>query len=177
MNNLSDLIMAEHSRQQADFIADIVLSKPSYLDELLNIVFRNQEPISRRASWPLRIISERDKNILEPYISTIIKRLPEIDNVAIQRAFLAILVNVNIPEENYVELLQFTFDILINPGSQVASLIYSTDIFYKISLNEPDLLNELKLILEQLLPFGSAGVKSKCRKTIKKIDRLDRNRS
>ncbi len=74
MNNLSDLIMAEHSRQQADFIADIVLSKPSYLDELLNIVFRNQEPISRRASWPLRIISERDKNILEPYISTIIKR-------------------------------------------------------------------------------------------------------
>ena len=173
MNSLSDLIMAEHSRHQADFIVDIVLSQPSYLDELLHIVFQNREPISRRASWPLRIISERDINILESHVPVIIKRLPEIDNVAIQRAFLAILVNVKIPKENYGELLQFTCEILLNPGSPVASLIYSTDIFYKISINEPELLNELKLMLEQLLPYGSAGVKSKCRKTIKKIDRLN----
>mgnify|MGYP006935342245 CR=1 FL=1 len=166
--------MAEHSRSQADFIADIVIQQPILIEELLNIVLLNKEPISRRASWPLRIISDRDINILGPYVHTIIKQLPKIHNVAISRAFLAILVNVNIPEEYCGELLQYTSEILINPGSPVASLIYSADIFYKLSIGEPELLNELKLMLELLIPFGSAGVKSKCRKTIKKIEKNNR---
>lgn len=171
MESLSELIMAEYSRTQADFIADIIIKKPSLLGELIDIVFQNSEPLSRRASWPLRIISDRDIDIVAPFVPKIIQKLPKIDNVAIQRSLLALLVNTPIPEEQHGELLQFTFEILIDKGSPVASLIYSTDIFYKLSVNEPDLLGELKLMLEVLMPYGSAGVKSKCRKTIKKIER------
>ncbi len=174
MDSLSDIVMAEHSRSQADFIADIVISRPQLIKELLDIVLLNHEPISRRASWPLRIISDRDNKLLEPYVHIIIEQLPNIDNVAIRRAFLAVLVNVVIPEEYHGELLQFLSEVLINAGSPVASLIYSADIFYKISMDEPELLNELKLMLELLIPFGTPGVKSKCRKTIKKIEKNNR---
>lgn len=171
MESLSELIMAEYSRTHADFIADIVIKKPLLLGELIDIVFQNSEPLSRRASWPLRIISDRDTHILEPFVPKIIQKLPEVTCVSITRSLLALLVNTSIPEEQHGELLQFTFEILIDKGSPVASLIYSTDIFYKLSVKEPDLLNELKLMLEDLIPYGSAGVKSKCRKTINKIER------
>ncbi len=169
MENLNDIIMAEHSRAQADFIADIVISQPTLLNELVEIVFLNEEPISRRASWPLRIVSDRNPEIVTPVIPQIVKELPIIDSMPIRRALLALLVNVDIPEEFHGELLQFTTGILLNKGSEIAHVIYSTDIYYKLSVNEPDLLNELALMLEQLLPYGSPGVKSKSRKTIKKI--------
>lgn len=169
MDSLNDIIMAEHSRAQADFIADIVIKQPAILGELLEIVFRNEEPVSRRASWPLRIISDRNPQIVEPFVPQIINILPVIDSIPIQRAFLALLVNVDIPEELHGEVLQFTSEVLMDKGSEIAHVIYSTDIFYKLSVNEPDLLNELALMLEQLLPFGSAGVKSKSTRTINKI--------
>ena len=165
--------MAEHSRLQADFIADIVLQKPELIDELIQIVFRNKEPLSRRASWPLRIISDRNAMVLQPYLPFMIDSILQLENVSILRAILAILVNSDIPESHQGEMLQFTSEILINSNSPVALLIYSSDIFYKLSLNEPELLNELRLMLEQLLPFGSAGVKSKCRKILKKIEKAN----
>lgn len=165
--------MAEHSRLQADFIADIVLKKPELIDELIQIVFSNKEPLSRRASWPMRIISDRNAMVLQPYLPFIIEKIPNIKSVSILRAMLAILVNSDIPENHQGEMLQFTSQILINSNSPVALLIYSSDIFYKLSLKEPELLNELRLMLEQLLPFGSAGVKSKCRKILKKIEKAN----
>ncbi len=171
MNGLSELIMAEHSRSQADFIADVVLKHPNLISELINIVIADEEPISRRAAWPLRIVSDRNHEIIYPFTPLIIDKLQRIETVSIQRAFLAILINSTIPEDYHGELLQFTSEILLNAGSPVASIIYSADIFYKLSIKEPELLNELKLMLEYQLPFGSAGVKSKCRKIIKKIEK------
>lgn len=171
MNGLSEIIMAEHSRAQADFIADIIIKQPSLIDELVDIVFQNIEPVSRRAAWPLRIISDRKIEMVNPFIPSIIQKLTEIDNISIHRSFLAILVNADIPENLHGELLQITSEILLDRGSPVASLIYSADIFYKLTVNEPDLLNELKLMLEEIEPYGTAGVKSKSRHIIKRINK------
>lgn len=163
--------MAEHSKAQADFIADIIIKEPSLLLELIDIVFQNKEPLSRRASWPLRKISDRNVKIFEPYVSDIISGLRKVESESIQRSLLALLINVKIPEEYHGEMLQYTSEILLNKGSSIAALIYSIDIFYKLSENEPDLLNELRIIMEELIPYGSAGVRSKCNKTIKKINK------
>lgn len=171
MDRLSEIIMAEHSRAQADFIADIVIKQPSLIEELVNIVFQNIEPVSRRAAWPLRIISDRNIELINPFVPAIVQKLTEIDNISIHRSLLAILVKADIPEVHHGELLQITSEILLDKGSAVASLIYSADIYYKIAVNEPDLLNELKLMLEEIAPYGTAGVKSKSRNIIKKINK------
>ena len=81
----------------------------------------------------------------------------------------------DIPESYHGELLQFASELLLNTGTSVASVIYSLDIFYKLSEGEPDLLNELTLIIHQILPYASAGVKSKSIKTLRKIEKLGQN--
>ncbi len=164
--------MAEHSRAQAVMIADIIIQKPFLLDELLEIIFTEKEPLSRRAAWALRFIHERDVRLLDNYFPIIIIKLPEIESVAIQRNFLYLLANSNIPEFYHARLLEFTSIVLLNTSSSVASLIYSIDIFFNISKSEPDLLNELKLMIEMLLPVATAGVRSKSIRTLKKIERL-----
>ena len=168
---LSEIILTEHSRSQALMIADIILQKPGLFDELIEIIFANKEPISRRAAWPLRFIHERDQQLLATYLPIIIKQLPEVQSIAVQRNLLYILAYSDIPESCRGELLQYTSNLLLNTSTSVASLIYSLDIFDNIAKDEPDLQNELVLIIHQILPYASAGVKSKSMKTLKKIER------
>jgi len=170
--SLIEIIMAEHSKAQAKMIADIIIQEPVLLGELMEIIFSNTEPASRRAAWPLRFIHNRDLKILLPYFPLIVEELPGVESVAVQRSLLYILAYSDIPEDYHGQLLQFTSQLLTNRNTSVASTIYSMDIFFKLSLDEPDLLFELKNMLEMLMPYGSAGVKSKSRRIIKKIEKL-----
>ena len=170
--SLYDIIMVEHSRAQAEMIADIIVQKPVLLDELLKIVFADKEPVSRRAAWPLRFILHREEQLLTTYLPTIIKQLSKVESVAVQRNLLYVLAYSDIPESSYGELLQYSSEVLINTSSSVASIIYSIDIFFNLSKSEPDLLNELKLMLELLLPNATAGVRSKSSRTLRKIEKL-----
>lgn len=176
VENLHSLFEHAIHREQADFISDLIIGKPILLPELLEIIFAKEEPVSRRAAWPLRIISQKDKTIVEPFVPEIIDELESMEIVPILKLLLAVLVVTDIPKDYQGQLLQITSEILTNKGSSVASLIYSMDIFFKLSVNEPDLLNELKIMLEQLLPYGSPGVKNKSTKLIKRINRLCGNK-
>jgi hypothetical protein len=169
--------MEEHSRAQAVMIADIIIKKPLLLKELIEIIFTEEEPVSRRAAWPLRFIHERDISLLYNYLPIIIIKLPEIKSVAIQRNFLYIIAYSNVPEFYSGQLIDFTSKILTNKSSPVASLIYSIDIFFSHSKEYPELLNELRIMIELLLPNATPGVRSKGLKTIRKIDRLEKKKS
>jgi hypothetical protein len=168
--------MVEHSRAQAVMIADIIIQKPALLDELLIIIFSENEPLSRRAAWPLRFVHESNERLIELCLPLIIHKLPGIKTVAIQRNLLYILAYSNLPELYYGRLLEYTSKILLDTSSSVASIIYSVDIFFKIAKGEPDLLNELKLIIDMLLPNATPGVKSKAIKTLHKIKMLEKRR-
>lgn len=166
---LSELILSEYNRVHADLVADYVIQNPGLLPEMLELVFKLEEPLSRRAAWSLRIVSQKKVGIVEPMVPRIINQIREVNDIPVLKLVLAVLVETEIPEEYHGEVLQFTSEVLIDSNSSIACLIYSMDIFYKLSLKEPDLLNELRLMLEQIIPYGSPGVKNKCGRLIRKI--------
>lgn len=168
---LTEIIMNEHSKVHAEMIADIIIQQPELLDELLEIIIADKEPLSRRAAWPLRFIFKKDEQLLNSYLPVIIKKLPEVKSEAVRRNFLYILAYSNIPQLYHGELLQYFFELLTDTSTSIAATIYSLDGFYNIARYEPDLLNELVLIIHQLIPVASAGVKSKSMKILSKIER------
>ncbi len=166
---LSELILSEYNKVHAELVADYVIMNPHLVQEMVGIVYMQEEPLSRRGAWSLRILSQKRVDLVEPMVPEIIDRIRELTDVPVLKLVLAVLVETEIPEEYQGEILQFTSEVLTNTNSSIASLIYSMDIFYKLSLNESDLLNELRFMLEQILPYGSPGVKNKCGKLIRKI--------
>ena len=166
---LSELILSDYNRVHADFVADYIITNPELMPEMLELVFKLEEPLSRRAAWSFRIISQKKVSIVEPFVNELINKIRDVNDVPILKLILAVLVETDIPQEYHGEILQFTSEILTDSNSSIASLIYSMDIFYKLSLKEPDLLNELRLMLEQILPYGSPGVKNKCGRLIRRI--------
>ena len=44
-------------------------------------------------------------------------------------------------------------------------------VLYNLSVNIPEIKNELKLLIEDLLPYGTAGIKSRGRKILAKLEK------
>ena len=85
MEELKNLILNEHSKAQALVIADIIQQKPELLKELISYTFANEEPLSRRAAWPLRILNDQNPELLKNRIEEIINHLESIKNSAVLR--------------------------------------------------------------------------------------------
>lgn len=163
MEALKNLILNEHSKAQALMIANIIQQKPELLDDLINYTFANEEPLSRRAAWPLRLLSDQNPNLLKNRINEFIDGLENIKNPAILRNILALIVRTEIPENKKTFLLNYTTETILNPESSTAVIAHSVDLFIKIAANEILLIQELLLMLEQLEPNGSGGIKAKIR--------------
>jgi hypothetical protein len=161
MKTLKNLILNEHSKAQALVIADIVRQKPELLEELISYTFANEEPLSRRAAWPLRILGDQNPELLQDRIDEIIDRLESIKSSAVLRNILALLVRTEIPENRKTYLLNFSSQAILNPESPSAVIAHAADIFTKIAGNEIILIQELLLMLKQIEPNSSGGIKSK----------------
>jgi hypothetical protein len=64
----------------------------------------------------------------------------------------------------------FFFKLLINPNEAIAVRAFSMTVLFNISKKEPDLKNELKLILAELVNSDSAAIKNRAKHILKEID-------
>lgn len=174
MKTLKDLILAEHSKTQAIVIADIVRQKPELIDDLIAYALANKEPLSRRAAWPLRVLNDQNPELLKNRIENIINHLKNIQSSAVLRNILALLVNAKIPENKKTYLLNFSTQAILNPESPIAVVAHASDLFAKIAVGEIILIKELLLMLEQIEPSSSGGIKSKTRQIKTLLKKLEK---
>jgi hypothetical protein len=90
-------------------------------------------------------------------------------HVAVPRNVWRIFESIDIPGDLQGEVITLCFEYLMNPSTPIALLSYSMSIVEKIAQQEPDLKNELRATIGQLLPTGSAGVNARARKILKKL--------
>ncbi len=171
MSELRALILQEYSKSHAVFIAHILKEKQSFLPEFLEIIYLEEEPISRRAAWSLRTLFDDDKAVLLPYIDDMIMHLEGIKSAAVLRAFLAIISMTKIDEKWHGFLIQYSSEIILNSQSEIAVKAFAMDIFYQISKTQQDLFYELEEMIDYIYPDGSRGIQNKCRNMTKWIEK------
>lgn len=174
MQSLKDLILAEHSKAQANLIVQIIEQKPALISELIDCVFANKEPLSRRAAWPLRLLNDKNHQLLEDKIDEIIKQIPNVKSFAVLRNLIAVLTNSEIPENRKTYLLDYSTAIILNPKSPIALVAHASDLFMNLASSEVILINELVLMLETISINSSAGIKAKLRQVKARAKSLNR---
>lgn len=163
MKTLKDLILDEHSKAQAFMIADIVAQKPELLHELLEYSLANKEPLSRRASWPLRILHAQHPELFAKHFDGLINQLDFISSTPVLRNILSLLVHAELPENKKSYLLSFATKTILNPKSPIAVIAHASDLFIRIADGEQALLKELVLMLDQIGMKESGGIRAKIR--------------
>jgi hypothetical protein len=172
MSELRELILQEYSKDHSIFIGKVLKQKPNLIPELLDIIYLEEEPVSRRAAWSLRLLFDDSPSILAPFYDDLIVHLGTIKLSAILRAVLAIISKIKIEEKWYPFLLQYTTDAILSSQTEIATKAFSMDIFFQIAKSQPDLFYELEQMIEHIYPDASKGVQNKCRNQIKWIEKM-----
>lgn len=168
--NLEKLIDPFPIKEEAILIAKSIAENPSYIKDLWKICISDKKH-SWRATWLMDKVYNVAPDLVRLYIPQIIELIPNLDNESKSRQFLKLVSLEPLPKNISGEFINHCFDLLISNTSAVALKVYAMQILYNFSLQEPDIQNELALIIEEGLENGTAGYCSRAKRILKAISK------
>lgn len=167
---LKNEILKSHSKYNTVRISQLIDQDDDLFKALINLYFDHKNmDLARKAAWILRHCVEQHPHLLNPFVKKLIKYLGT-DGLhnAIKRNGLAVLEKVHVPEDLYGPLANICFEFVVSGKEPVAIKAYSMSILDKIGDKIPEIRHELKLIIQDLIPYESAGFKTRARKILLK---------
>jgi len=88
---------------------------------------------------------------------------------SIKRNTLRFLQSVDIPSKYEGMIMNTCFDYIENPKEAVAIKAFSLTILGRLAKKYPEIIPEIKLLIEDQAPIQTAGFKSRAKKVLKEI--------
>jgi hypothetical protein len=170
--DIKEQLKREISKINTKYIANYIGNDPELFKELMDLIFEEKDPLPLRASWVASVLSDTYPDLLHSYINKVIAQLKNFKHPGIRRNFLRALANLDIPEQYTGIIYDDCYQWLLSKEEPPAVKVYSMQILFNIAKNEPDLLRELRLVLEGLTDHESAGIRSRTNELLKKIHQL-----
>lgn len=165
-------LLREHSKEQAKRIAGYIGKDVERFDVLMSLFLDINYRITQRAAWVLSHCIDDQPNLILPYVEKIVLNLKDETPVAVVRNTVRVLQMVEIPEEHWGITADACFHLLASNSQPVAVKVFSMTVLANICLKVPELKHELKILIEDQMPYGSAGFKSRGKKVLKLLEKL-----
>jgi hypothetical protein len=169
--NLESEILKEHSRRNADRIAAWVGRDRKRLGQVTKLLLAGEYVVAQRAAWVVGICSDRHPDLIAPYLSRLVSRMqePEVHD-AVKRNVVRILQTAEIPKHLLGTVASVCFEYLSDPYAPIAVRACSMTVLARIAKQEPDIGKELRLVIEQHLPYGTGAFQSRARQVLKHLE-------
>jgi len=161
------------SKTQTNEIVDYVNGIPNRFKELVEVYLNGPYRTTQRAAWPLSNCVEKWPYLIDPHLKKLLdyREKPGVHN-AVKRNTMRLLQFIDIPKRYHGRVADLCFEYLQNPKIAVAIRVFSITVLTKVIEDHPDMKKELKLILEDQLPYGTAAFKNRGIKVLKKITKV-----
>lgn len=168
--DLEKEILKQHNKKQANKIADYVSDNTSRFKALVDVYLGGPYRVTQRSAWPLGICIERHPALLKPHVKKILDHLsyPNVHDAA-KRNTMRLLQFVDIPKRFHGRVVQTCFDFLQSKHEPVAVKVFSMSVLANIIMDQPELRQELIIVLEDQFPYASAAFRSRARKILKAL--------
>jgi hypothetical protein len=162
-------IIREHSRQQAQMIADWVGADKKRLAKLMDIFLNDDGVLAQRSSWIVNMVNDKHPELILPYLEAVIKRMQQPgSHDAVKRNMVRILEHTDIPEPVHGIVMTACFDFLADPKETIAVRCFSMNVLDNLSKVYPEIRPELIMLVQNQLENGaSAGFKVRARRILK----------
>ncbi len=166
-------IAKQRSPEHWQYILSTVMKFPLLFKELQKFAFLEDDKISLRASWIMDKVTEQNHAFVSPaFIEHVSVKVVANTNYSVIRACLRLLAREELPKKNIGLLTNQCFKWLAASSSPIAVKVHAMQLLYRVTLLEPDLKNELTVLIEDQLPHGSTGFKSRGKRILKKLDTI-----
>ena len=166
---LRELLMVENSRRNTDLIAGLILQKPTLFDELFSIYIKDEEPVSRRAAWVAEVVTEKNPDLLIPFIEQIVSRMKTFTHDGMKRESLKMLARSPLHVENLGQLINICFNWLTAGRESVAVKMFSMEVLYRISQQVPEIKKELADSIEWRIQYERPGFRAHGNRVLKQL--------
>lgn len=152
----------EHNKLQCSRIADYIGKNGRRFEQLVQIFVEGPYRVTQRAAWPLSLCVERQPELAVPHLKTLIGLAGrEKVHDSVKRNVIRLLQYTDIPRSLEGKVLQLAFGFLQNRREAIAVRVFSMTVIEKLAQGRPELLNELKVIIEDEMPLASGAFRSR----------------
>lgn len=169
--NLDILLQNGYSKEQAEEVVNWVGNNQKHFDELLKVFLTHKDyRIVQRAAWPLSYAAINEPQLIRGHYKKIVKHLDAPGQpAAVRRNILRIFDQLpDIPEDYHGVLMDACFQYIADPDETIAAQAYALGILEKLGKRYPEILPELKMVVEVRLPNAAPAFRSRAKKILKK---------
>ena len=167
---LREEILKEHSKAQCTSIVKWVASDQQRFDELFKLFLNDEYRVVQRAAWPVSYCVIAHPRLITKHWDELIKNMEKSGlHDAVKRNTLKLLEGIPSPEKYHGAIMNICFNSLESPTATLAVKVYSMAVLGKLAGSYPEIIPELKLLIEDHLPHQTAGFKSRAKKVLKQI--------
>ena len=144
--------------------------------QLMKLFFNGDQDISRRSAWVVSHCCERHPKLAKPWLKAMINKLQEPNiHSAIQRSVMRVLQYVEIPKSLKGTVVILCFNFISDIKTAIAPQAFAMTVLANIAKEEPDLLKELRVLVHQMLPYGTSAFRARAKKIFKDLDLWEEN--
>ncbi|MES1249839.1 MAG: hypothetical protein ABUL46_04100 [Chitinophaga rupis] len=168
--NLLALLEAEHSKKQCDRIVNYIGDDKDRFAELVKLFLKGEYRITQRAAWPLSYCVRLHPELISPYFKPFLDNLDKPGNhVAVVRNTMRLLQDVDIPKKYQGRVMNLCFDFIQSPETPIAVKAFSLTVLQHLAGEYPDILPELKLIIEEQWDQAPPAFRSRAKRVLKNM--------
>ena len=166
--NLREEILKEHSKAQCTKIVNWVGSSQQRFDELFNLFLNDEYRVVQRAGWPVSYCVISHPEFIKKHWAALIQNLqkPNLHN-AVKRNSIRLLQDIAIPKKYQGQIMDICFKYVESPSEAVAVKAFSLTVLNNLAKLYPEIFPELKLLIEDQLPYQTAAFRSRAKALIK----------
>lgn len=165
--DIRQALMTEHSKQQTMAIVEYIGEDPKRFAELMKVFFAGDYRLTQRAAWPMNYCAELHPKLILPYLPKLLDCLEREDmHDAVRRNVVRLLQYIEIPKRLTGKVYSHCIDLLDDADQPAAVRAFAMTVATRIAKSEPDLINELRLIVSKHLPHATAAFRARAKQVL-----------
>lgn len=150
--NIRERLEEGHSKESTMAIVKFVGNDKDRLKILMELVLKGEKELAPWAAWPMSYVAEAHPELFTPWIGKLLDRLSQKDlHPGLRRNILRAFESLELPQKLEGKALDLFFAHITNLSYPPAITAFAITAAARICKNYPELMSELRLILNALL--------------------------
>jgi hypothetical protein len=164
MEDLESEVRTLRSKQQVMKLVGWVGRDPGRFGQVMELFLNGDRREGQQASWIVGHCGERAPELVLPYLGKMLKKMQASGiHPAVKRNSLRALQFVEIPVRLQGRTADLCFKYLADMTEPIAVRTFSITVLARIARSQPDLLQEIRLVVREMLPYTTAAFHSRAR--------------
>ena len=165
---LREQLLKAHSRANCDKIVQWIGNDQPRFDELFGLFLNDEYRVVQHAAWPLSYCVIAHPQLIKKHLTKLINNLDKTKiPAAVKRNTMRLLQDIEIPEKYQGKIMDACFKYISVPGEAIAVKAFSLTVLQKLAKQYPEIIPEVKLIIEENYERETPAFKSRAKQFLK----------